>query len=136
MIYRIFLDTVCAILKAIRMPGIPLENETRLEELAKKFEYSREYPNTVYGCVDALDGIAVAIKKPPDEYVPRNFSCRKGLYALPLQAVVVVVPPPHRHQNPCRCPLQVILGRTQHRDENHRLNNNSGRRLHNGNRGV
>jgi len=88
MTFRIFLDTIHAIMKEIEMPGLPLGNEVALRDLADGFQTSRPRVNPLYGCVGALDGIAVGIKKPPDEYVPRNFYCRKGMYALPVQAVV------------------------------------------------
>eukprot|EP00171_Calliarthron_tuberculosum_P017228 IDg17228t1 len=43
--------------------------------------------NPLYGCAAALDGIAVEITKLLDYYVPQNFYFRKGIYALPVQAL-------------------------------------------------
>ena len=70
------------------MPGLPLSDAGKLRKLANGFQSSREYNNPLYGCVGALDGIAISIRKPPDEYALRNFYWRKGMYALPVQAVV------------------------------------------------
>ncbi len=70
------------------MPGVPLNKPVALEMLAAEFHSSRKPVNPLCGCIGALDGIAIAIQKPPDEYVPRNFYCRKGIYALPVQAMV------------------------------------------------
>jgi DDE superfamily endonuclease len=36
----------------------------------------------------AVDGIAVKILKPPDNENPAGYYCRKGFYAIPVQAVV------------------------------------------------
>ena len=88
MTFRAFLETVQAIKQEVEMPGILLEDEAALRYLADGFQRSRFRDNPWYGCVGALDGIAISIRKPPDEYVPRNFYCRKGMYALPVQAVV------------------------------------------------
>lgn len=45
-------------------------------------------PNPLYGFIGALNGIDIEIAKPDDEFFPRNFFCRNGLCALPLQAAV------------------------------------------------
>lgn len=86
--FKVFLETLKAIRIELEMPGIPFNDETELESVANKFQLSRGRPNPLYGCVGALDGIAIAIKRPPDEFMPRNFYCRKGMYAFPVQAVV------------------------------------------------
>jgi hypothetical protein len=39
------------------------------------------------GCIVALDGIELAIKKPHDHYFLRKFYIRKLFYALPIQPV-------------------------------------------------
>lgn len=49
---------------------------------------SRERANPLYGCVGTLDGIAIAIRKPTDEYVLRNFYCKKNMYAFSILAVI------------------------------------------------
>ncbi len=87
-VYNIFKDTIHSINCVIAMPGVPLGDESKLKKLADEFNASRSIANPLYGCVAALDGIAITICKPPDHYVPRNFFCRKGMYALPVQAVV------------------------------------------------
>ena len=86
MTFEEFQKTIQAIGTVLQMPGMPLSNEEALKTLANWFQESRNRPNPLYGCVSALDGIAIL--KTPDEYVPRNFYCRKGMYPLPVQAVV------------------------------------------------
>jgi DDE superfamily endonuclease len=87
-IYDIFHSTADIINRRLQMPGVPIGNSSKLFRLAEAFSKSRTPPSPLYGCVGALDGIAIAIVKPPDEFVPRNFYCRKGMYCLPVQAVV------------------------------------------------
>ncbi len=79
---------VRAIFDEIPMAGVPPDEPDALEMLAVEFNSSRKPANHFYGCVGALDGLAIAIQKPPDEYVSRFFYCRKGIYALPVQAMV------------------------------------------------
>jgi hypothetical protein len=61
---------------------------SRLQALAQGLCLSRTPASPLYGCVGALDGIDIAVVKPLDRFVPRNFYCRKGSYALPVQAIV------------------------------------------------
>ena len=86
--FRVFLDTLRAVNFEFNMPGIPLDCESELKNLANGFQSSKSRTNPLYGCAGALDGIAIAIKKTPDTYMPSNFYCRKSMYALPVQAVV------------------------------------------------
>lgn len=64
-----------AIMKDIPMPGIDIGDSEALKDIADGFHQSRSNPNPLYGCVAALDGVAIAISKPPDYYVPRTFLC-------------------------------------------------------------
>lgn len=86
-VYHILRSTVYTIHSTLPMPGVPLEDTRSLQGLATKFHNSRTLPNPLFGCIGALDGIAIKIAKPADNYVPRNFFCRKGHYAIPVQAV-------------------------------------------------
>ena len=72
-IFEIFLETLAAVMFEVKMSGIPLDDQDALKELAHGFKYSRNRTNPLYGCIGALDGIAIAISKLPNEYVPRNF---------------------------------------------------------------
>ncbi len=81
-------ETVEFINKKLHMPGIPLNDEEQLLCLAKDFQISRRVASPLFGCVGALDGICIEISKQKDDYVPRKFYCRKGMYAIPVQAVV------------------------------------------------
>jgi DDE superfamily endonuclease len=64
---------------------------TMLRSFAR-FQMHLPEPATIgavfYGCVGALDGVAIELLKPPDAYIPRNFFCRKGMYCISAQAVV------------------------------------------------
>jgi hypothetical protein len=86
--FEIFHGTVDAINCALDMPSIPVSDRSRLQALAQGFCLSRTPASPLYGCVGALDGIAIAVVKPLDRFVPRNFYCRKGIYALPVKAIV------------------------------------------------
>ncbi len=86
--YAIFHENVRAIFDEILMPRVPVNEPDALEMLTADFHSSRKPANLLRGCIGALDGIVIAIQKPPDEYVPRTFYCRKGIYALPVKAIV------------------------------------------------
>ncbi len=88
MVFQVFMETKRAIKEVLTMKFVPIDNESSLKELSDGFQKSRERTNPLYGCVGSVDGTAIAIKRPPDEYVSRNFYCRIGMYALPVQAVV------------------------------------------------
>jgi hypothetical protein len=87
-VFDIFHSTIDAVNRHLAMPGIPLCEETKLSSLASGFSTSRACLSPLFGCVGALDGISIEIAKPHDRYIPRNFFCRKGMYALPVQAIV------------------------------------------------
>jgi DDE superfamily endonuclease len=86
--FQVFHSTVDALNRCISMPGTPLRDNTKLRVLAEGFEGSREQSSPPTGCVGALDCISICIVKPHDRFVPRNFYCRKGMYALPVQTNV------------------------------------------------
>jgi DDE superfamily endonuclease len=69
------------------MPGLSFQ-QNELQNLALSFTNSRPPSNPLYGCVAALDGICIEAQKPLDMYGPRDFYCRKGMYAIPAQALV------------------------------------------------
>lgn len=70
------------------MPSIPFSNEIALIIIAYDFQQSTERENLLHRCVGALDRIAVATQNSLDEFVPRNFFCRKSIYVPPVQAVL------------------------------------------------
>jgi DDE superfamily endonuclease len=86
-VYDVFHSTVASITKRIAMPGLS-SAQSELHHLARGFTTSRQPPNPLYGCVGAVDGKCIEIQKPADEYGPRGFYCRKGMYAIPAQALV------------------------------------------------
>ena len=73
MTFEVFMDTLRAVLCELKMSGIPLDNEEELCKLANNFRMSRNKSTPLYRCVGALEGIAIAIKKPLDAFIPRNF---------------------------------------------------------------
>ena len=87
MTFHVFLDTILAVNFLFKMRRIPFDCESELKTLTDGFLYFRSRTDPLYGCVGALDGIEIDIKKPPGTFLSRNFRCRKGMYALPIQAV-------------------------------------------------
>jgi hypothetical protein len=83
----VFHSKVASITKRIAMPGL-LASRSDLHSLALAFIGSRQPPNPLYGCIGAVDGICIEIQKPLNEFGPRAFYCRKGMYAIPAQALV------------------------------------------------
>lgn len=88
MTFQLFNEMFNTITLVLRMPGIPLGDSRKLKKLAHGLEKSRINIKPLCRCVGELDGVAISIKNPPYEYVPRNFYCRKGMCAFPVQAVV------------------------------------------------
>ena len=67
------------------LPGIPIQDERKLQALERSFTQSRESP--LFGAIGAVDRILIPIRKTPDHLCPHKYFCRKGLNALPLQVV-------------------------------------------------
>ena len=86
-IRRIFHDTCHALSRRLRLKGFPT-TIAGLQEIARRFQSSRKSTNPLPGCVGALDGICVKIMKPKRHENPALFYCRKGFYAVPVQALV------------------------------------------------
>jgi DDE superfamily endonuclease/Villin headpiece domain len=86
-VFQVFHSTLRAINAKLQMPGVPVGNEEKMRANAEAFRTSRDPHSPLWGCIGALDGIALAIKKPHDHYFPRHFYTRKGFYAMPIQAV-------------------------------------------------
>ena len=87
-VYEILLSSVDTIVSSIPMPSFNLGDEENCREIADGFQSSRICANPLYGCLGALDGLSLEIMKPHDDDCPRNFYCRKGIYALCVQAIV------------------------------------------------
>jgi DDE superfamily endonuclease len=86
-VYDVFHSTVASITKRIAMPGLPV-SRSNLHSLALALIGSRQPPNPLYGCIGAVDGLCIEIQKPLNEFGPRAFYCRKGMYAIPAHALV------------------------------------------------
>lgn len=83
----IFHQTCDALMNRLSLPGLP-RTLIGLRRLAENFKTSRYPPNPLTGCVGALDGIAIPIKKPQNDHHPAVYFCRKSYYALPVQCLV------------------------------------------------
>lgn len=83
-----FDDTVKSIRKVIPMPGVPPRNWHSVCKLADGFSNPRVPPNKIYGYVRRVDGIALSISEPPDNFVTQNYCCYKGIYAVTVKGVV------------------------------------------------
>lgn len=86
-IRRAFEDTINSLNKRLKLPGLPRSMEG-LHRTALEFKMSRRSPSPFNGCVGALDGLAVKIKKPREENNPAVYYSRKDFYALCVQALV------------------------------------------------
>lgn len=86
-VYQVFKETRQVLNNALDLPGLP-DSIDGLRHLADDFQRSRSPPSPLPGCVGALDGISIRIKKPSKDEHPATFYCRKGFYALPIQALV------------------------------------------------
>jgi hypothetical protein len=87
-VYDVSHSTVASIIR-LSMPGLPFQC-AELQNLSLSFSNSRQPPNPLFGCVAALDGICIEVQKPIRMYGPREFYFRKGMYAIPAQALVDV----------------------------------------------
>ena len=86
-LYDVFHRTLKALLSTFKLPGIP-EDIDELKKMALDFKLSRPRGSPLNGCIGALDGIAIKIRKPHKRFHPAQFYCRKGFYAIPVQAMV------------------------------------------------
>ena len=85
-VFDIFHSTCDALNDRLYLEGFP-KTKLALQQIAKGFQTSRTEASPVFGCVGALDGICVKIKKPAPGELPASFYSRKGFYALPVQAL-------------------------------------------------
>ena len=85
-VFDIFASTCDALNSRLYLEGFP-KTKLALQHIAEGFQTSRTESSPVFGCVGALDGICVKIKKPAAGELPASFYSRKGFYALPVQAL-------------------------------------------------
>lgn len=83
----IFQNTCDGLMARLRLKGFP-KSQAGLRSIARQFQTSRKDVSPLSGCVGALDGICIKIKKPEPEENPAMFFSRKGFYAIPVQALV------------------------------------------------
>lgn len=85
--HAIFNSVLEAVNRRIQLPGLP-KSRAALKIMSDEFKTSRVPHSPLSGCVGALDGIAIKIKKPADTLRPKEYFCRKHFFALPVQALV------------------------------------------------
>jgi DDE superfamily endonuclease len=89
-LYSIFHTFLAWILKSFQFPLVPLLRERNWPAINQLADAFAEKSNGVFfGPFSALDGVAVRIKCPTEREVadPGNYYCRKGFYALNVQAI-------------------------------------------------
>lgn len=86
-VYPIFLEILLTMQRVFRLSGLP-KNEDELKQSAEELKFSRSFSSSWSGCVGALDGIAIKIKKPNNNAQPAVFYCRKGFYSITIQSIV------------------------------------------------
>lgn len=87
-VHATFHFTVSTVLKRLSLSGVPFSDIDTLNKLSCSFNSSRIHFNPLIFCVGFLDGIQIKIGNPKYCYIPRNYYCRKGFYAVHLQAIV------------------------------------------------
>ena len=65
--------------------SLDLRDEDLLHRLSDGFR--RKTNGIVRGCIGAIDGICIQIRRPAEKFGPSKFYCRKGFYSLNVQAV-------------------------------------------------
>lgn len=85
-VFHIFASTCNALNERLYLEGFP-KTKLALQNIAEGFQTSRTDSSLLFGCVGALDGICVKIKKPAPGKLPAAFYFRKGFYGLPVQAL-------------------------------------------------
>lgn len=85
-VYGIFDETIHELNDHLSFPGIPSDEEG-LRSLAVGFKSSRRTLSPLDGCVSSVDGICIRIAKAEKHFNPAFHFCRKGFYALAVQAV-------------------------------------------------
>ena len=86
-IYRIFHETKGVLLQVLRFDVFP--NNSTCRKNASEFSCSRTRINPLYGCVGALDGVTIRIRKPTsaDCTDPEGNYHRKRYFSIPVQVI-------------------------------------------------
>lgn len=77
--------TLGALDRVLRWPGDIVNDKLLWGEVSKGF--SRFTAGIMHGCIGAIDGIAIKIVRPTEVPNPARYYCRKGFYALNVQAI-------------------------------------------------
>lgn len=81
-----FHDTVRVLEKMLQFPTLS-KSQGELEKVARCFKLFRSQVNPLDGFVVALDRICINMPRPSKESNPASLFCRKGYYAIPVQAL-------------------------------------------------
>ena len=88
-VHKIFALCLVATDSVLELQDYPAKGDVDgFKEIAKRFATSRKTVNPLPGCIGAVDGICVSIQKPRRSLNPLKFYCRKGFFAVPVQAAV------------------------------------------------
>ena len=87
LVYNMVYYGTALVMKKLEFEKFPTTHK-ELRRAAQSFATSRNEVNPLPGCIAAVDGLSVALNKPERLYNPASFWCRKGYYAIPVQAVV------------------------------------------------
>lgn len=87
-VYSSFHDVISSVYARLSMPGIPLRDASAPRKLALGFQRSRSRPIPLIECTRALYSISIRLMKPHSGFICRKFFCRKGMYSIPVQAVM------------------------------------------------
>ena len=88
-VFHRFLDVVASNSIQELQIKFPFDDDAKLEQLAEGFMKSTSNHPALYGCVGALDGYAVRIRRPfvSEESKPNDYMSRKGFFAINVQAI-------------------------------------------------
>jgi DDE superfamily endonuclease len=89
-LYNIFHTFLAWVLKSFEFPLVPWLRERNWSAINHLANIYAEKSNGIFfGAFSAIDGLAVRVKSPTEREVadPGNYYCRKGFYALNVQAI-------------------------------------------------
>jgi hypothetical protein len=83
-VYQIFASKLHVVraTEALCMPGVPIVDDEKMRSLAEEFRCTRAPCSPSWGCIGALNGIALAINKPAEKYFPRHYYARQGFFCI------------------------------------------------------
>jgi hypothetical protein len=88
--YGSFYHVIHRVIKAITLEmghlvSLDLQDDASLQAISEGFQ--RKSNGVVRGCIGALDGICIQIRRPAACFGPSKYYCRKGFYSMNVQAL-------------------------------------------------